>query len=266
MSEPLFHLDGDTFAATASSTGPWSPDALHGGPVSALLAHHLEAEPGGDDLFPARLTVELWRPVSHEPLRVDVDVVRPGRKVRVVEARLVKAADDTVVARGTLQQIRRAPVELPSDHRTLDPIDPPPAQPDDLPAPDPDVRSNDPPAFHNLVVEHRAANSFFDHLGPEFDWIRVTVDLAPGIPLSPFMRVAAAADFGNGVSATLPVTRYGFVNPDLTVVLDDLPTDEWVALDARTRVSDHGVGYAESALYGRQGRIGRSIQSLLIDG
>ena len=145
-------------------------------------------------------------------------------------------------------------------------MEPPPDQPEDLPSPDPAMRPDDPPAFHNLAVEHRTADGFFDHLGPAFDWIRVTVDLVPGVPLSPFARVAAAADFGNGVSATLPTPDYVFVNPDLTIVLSDLPRDEWVGLDARTRVGDSGVGYAESALYGRQGRIGRSIQSLFIDG
>ncbi len=108
-------------------------------------------------------------------------------------------------------------------------------------------------------------DGLFDHFGPAFDWIHVPVDLLPGVALSPFARVAAAADFGNGVSATLPVSDYVFMNPDLTIVLSDLPVDEWVGIDARTRVSDHGVGYAESAVYGRQGRIGRSIQSLLID-
>jgi hypothetical protein len=36
-------------------------------------------------------------------------------------------------------------------------------------------------------------------------------------------------------------------------------------LDARTRVGDDGVGYAESVLFDEEGRIGRSIQTLLID-
>ncbi len=30
-------------------------------------------------------------------------------------------------------------------------------------------------------------------------------------------------------------------------------------------VDDHGLGYAESALYDERGRIGRAVQSLLID-
>jgi hypothetical protein len=59
-----------------------------------------------------------------------------------------------------------------------------------------------------------------------------------------------------------------FINPDLTVHLFRLPVDEWVCLDAVTRIPAGGgagsVGLAESALFDRQGRIGRSLQSLLV--
>jgi hypothetical protein len=268
VSEPLFVVDDDVYTATEWSTGPWSRDALHGGPVAALLAHLLEAEPGGESMFPARLTVELLRPVGHRPMRASVGVVRPGKKVRVLAAQLTErtsVGDDVTVARGTLQQIRSAPTPLPPDHRDIDPIEPPETAPEAAPANRARFFDDEPPAFHNVAVEHRSPDAFFGRLGPAFDWIRVVADLLPGVPPSPLARVAAAADFGNGVSATLPLGQYVFVNPDLTVVLARLPVDEWVGLDARTRVAEHGVGYAESALYDREGRIGRSLQSLLID-
>ena len=58
MSEPLFVVDDDVYTATEWSTGPWSRDALHGGPVAALLAHLLEAQrlerPFGVDGVPGR--------------------------------------------------------------------------------------------------------------------------------------------------------------------------------------------------------------------
>ena len=222
MSTSLFEVEGDRYRPTELSTGPWSQDALHGGPVAALLAHRLESEPGGEGMFPARLTLELLRPVDHEPMDISVEVVRPGKKVRVLEARLTRPGNPVVtVARANLQQIRRTPIALPAEHRSIDPVDAPPHLSDDLPTPDPAIRLDDPPAFHNTAVELRTADGFFDHLGPAFAWIRVLVDLVPGVALSPFARVAAAADFGNGVSATLPIPDYVFVNPDLTIVLSE---------------------------------------------
>lgn len=267
MIEPLFVRDGDVYRATDSSTGPWSRDALHGGPVAALLAHLLEAEPGGDQLFPARMTVELLRPVGHEPLTAQVEVVRPGKKVRVLDARLTTGGPggNVAVARASLQQIRSTPIALPERHRDVDPVEPPPLLPEDAAPNRGEFLEGEPAAFHNRAVEHRSHDAFHGRLGPAYDWIRVAAELLPGVGLSPLARVAAAADFGNGVSATLPLPDYLFVNPDLTVVLFRLPVDEWVGLDARTRVGAEGVAYAESALYDRRGRIGRSIQTLLVD-
>src|SRR2546423_5567567 len=65
----LFTLVEGGVAATSLARGPWSPDALHGGPVAALLAHGLQAMEGSGDFFPACMTVELRRPVTFEPHR-----------------------------------------------------------------------------------------------------------------------------------------------------------------------------------------------------
>jgi hypothetical protein len=80
------------------------------------------------------------------------------------------------------------------------------------------------------------------------------------------MRVAAAADFGNGASAILDWNRRLFINPDLGIWLSRHPEGEWVCLEATTRVdAAHGAGMAESALWDERGRMGRSVQSLLIE-
>ena len=44
MSEALFRLEAGRYLPTDRSRGPWSPDALHGSPVAALLAHVVEQE------------------------------------------------------------------------------------------------------------------------------------------------------------------------------------------------------------------------------
>jgi hypothetical protein len=266
----LFEPDGDSFVPTVLTTSPWGRDSLHGGPVAALLADALEAMPTPVPMFPARFTLELLRPVGLEPLTIDTRVVRGGKKVQVLEAMLTPArTPETPVARASLQQVVRTPVDLPDG--VLSPNGPerdqPPA-PENCPrqlgqfAPDEDVR------FHNTAVEHRCPEPLFVTDGPAVDWIRVLADLVPGRPLSPLARVAAAADFGNGISRILPFPGYVFVNPDLTVYLYRLPVDEYVCLDAITRLDTTpgagSVGLAESALFDRNGRIGRSLQSLLV--
>ena len=82
---------------------------------------------------------------------------------------------------------------------------------------------------------------------------------------SPWQRAAAAADFGNGVSAELDFDVELFINPDLTVSVHRPPVGEWVCLDARTRFGTPGIGAAESELWDAEGRIGRSVQSLVVE-
>jgi acyl-coenzyme A thioesterase PaaI-like protein len=272
----LFTRDGEAFVATALSTSPWSTESLHGGPVAALLAHHLATVPTTGRFFPARLTVELFRPVSFEPYRVDCLVVRSGRKVMVVGATLARDPDrppcpDTIVARATLQQIAVNPVTLPDDVHDVNGPDrrpPAPEQCEVTPGTTGLADVDGGTRFHLHGVEHRATTDLFRQRGRVVDWIRVPHHLLPGKPLTPFERVAAAADFGNGISGVLTFDDYSFVNPDLTIHLFRLPVDEWVCLDAVTRINGEpgmgSIGLAESALFDRRGRIGRSLQSLVI--
>lgn len=255
MVDALFRrLGAAQFEPTDLARGPWSPDALHGGPPAALIAAAAQ-DALGDDLFLARLTVELLRPVPIAPLSIETEVIRPGRKVRIVAVRL--RTGDTVVASATALGIRTAAVSVPE-------------QPDGAgPAPL-GAGVEMPPesgwtAFHSAGVEHRiVAGSWFEP-GPATDWIRLRVPVVAGETTTPLQRVAAAADFGNGISSWADFGALTFINPDLTISLHRLPVGEWVCLDASSRLEPHGVGLAESALLDEQGPIGRSIQSLLVE-
>jgi len=268
VTDSLFVEQDSALVPTAHSRGPWSPDSLHGGPVAALLARQLALAPTAGPMFPARFTLELLRPVALEPMRVSVEVVRPGRKVQVVEARLHRdpneeAHDGNLVARATLQQIRDEPVPLPADVPVLD--DPAVGVPPPETLTPATTAFEGGVAFHASAVEHRSPMDTFGVPGPALDWIRVVVDLLPGSPLTPLERVVAAADFGNGISSMLPVPDYLFVNPDLSVFLHRLPTDEWIGLDAVTHLGERGTAIAESLLFDRRGSIGRSVQTLIVD-
>lgn len=255
MADALFRrLDADQFQPTDLARGPWSPDALHGGPPAALMAGAAETALG-ESMFPARLTVELVRPVPIAPLTVEVEMIRPGRKVRLVAVRL--RAGETVVATATALGIRTATVMVPD-------------QPAGDRPPPPDAGGERPPdlgwtAFHTSGVDHRIVAGAWGSPGPATDWIRLRVPVVAGERTTPFQRVAAAADFGNGISSWADFDALTFINPDLTISLHRLPVSDWVCLDATSRLEPNGVGFAESALFDEQGRIGRSIQSLLVE-
>jgi hypothetical protein len=260
MLDALFtRLAADQVLPGPLARGPWSPDALHGGPVAALLA--VAAEPLLEDLHPARVTVELLRPVPVAPLRCSATITRPGRKVRLVVAEIA-TEDGALVASSTFLGIRRA--EVPAS--PAPPVEPPPPPSATAPAPRGTISvAHDDDAFHNAGVEHRFVRGAFEVEGPATDWIRLAVPVLAGQPTSPLQRVLGAADFGNGVSRMASFEDLLFINPDLTVHLHRLPVGEWVCLEAASVYEGHGVGLAQSALWDEEGLLGRSLQSLLLE-
>src|SRR5205814_2374188 len=100
---------------------------------------------------------------------------------------------------------------------------------------------------------------------PGSAWVRLKLPLVAGEDPSPLVRVCAAADFPNGISYVVDPRRVAYINPDLTVYLHRLPIGEWIKVDARTWLAPHGMGVAEGALYDERGRIGRSVQGLLVE-
>ena len=256
----IYEVDGDRMVPTQMARGPWSPDAQHGGGPAGLLARALERADPGEAHFVSRLTIELLRPVPLAPLEVRTRTVRPGRRVQWLEGSLV--ADDVEVVRAIALRLRTdASLELPV----------PDQEPLALPPPTDGARfAITFPQAREMVgfwdaMELRIIDGAFGEVGPATIWFRLKVPLVAGEDPSPLQRVATAADFGNGVSAALERGKYLFINPDLSVYLHRLPVGEWVALEARTFAEAHGVGVAESALHDERGRIGRSMQSLLVD-
>jgi uncharacterized protein (TIGR00369 family) len=266
MAEPLFTVVDDTHVVpSGTSRGPWSEHALHGGPVAALVARAAEralTATGSAAVAPVRLTVDLERPVPLAPLRVATEIVRPGRKVQVAEVQVFDV-DDRRLVRATVLALRRTDLALPGDRRVpTDEPPPPPPEAADPPSWDPLPGR---PVFHNDGVEHRFVRGGFLILGPSIDWIRLAAPVASGEEPTPFQRAVAASDFVNGISAALPFADWTFINPDLTVTLHRLPVGEHIGIAAATRIDPSGVGTAEADLYDKQGRIGRAVQTLLIE-
>ncbi len=254
----LFEPDGERLVPTEFARGPWSKDALHGGPVAALAAREAERL-GRPDLRPVRITLEMLRPVPVAPLDVRSAVVRPGRKVQLT---------DTVVETGGIEVAwsRALFINVSGDAPAPSPTVPE----DEAPAPPQAGRVLRSPvggyrAYHNEGVEMRFVRGGFDSPGPATVWMRLAGAVVAGEEPTPLQRVAAVADFGNGVAAELDFASSIFINPDLTVSVHRPPVGEWVCLDARTRFGVPGVGAAESALWDEQGRIGRAVQSLVVE-
>jgi len=255
LPDAIFDMDGDAFVPTEAALSPWSDKQLHGGPPAMLLARAIEAYPVEQPMFVARMTVELLRSVGRTPLTVRSRLVRPGRKVQVVESSLWSAEQE--VARMTAVRIRTGQVDVPLD------LDPPPREPPDA-LPRWEGSWTEGAAYHMLGVDIRSAPAEGTR-PPGWAWFRLKLPVVAGEEPTPLQRVCAAADFPNGISFRVSPLRMTFINPDLTIYVQRLPVDEWVLVDARTWLEPHGTGMTEGGLYDRTGRIGRSLQSLIVE-
>ena len=236
--------------------GPWYPGALHGGAPAALIMHAVDAHPGPDGLRVARITYEFVRPVPQHELTVAVEVVRPGRRVTLLDATL-RDGEGVEVTRARALLVRPSEVGAgPASAATVS--GPRGRRPQRLGGPAPaDVR-------HRRRWRSASSRGSSREPGEATAWFRLRHPLIHGRPVQPLERVAAAGDFGNGIAAVLDWDAYMFINPDLTLYVERPPVDEWVALESETRVEAGSVGVAESVMWDRRGRIGHAIQSLVI--
>jgi Thioesterase-like superfamily len=254
----IFEVDGDVAVPTEIARGPWSPRAQHGGAPSALLAGLLERVDAGPSALTVRLTIDLMRPVPLGPLRVVTRVVRPGKKVQIVEGMLLD---------GDVEVVRASTLRL----RTLDDeLEPAWLAPDVARLPPPRDAAQFPRmtsgqlGFWNAVEMSPVKGQLFVP-GPASVWFRLRVQVIAGEEPSPLQRVAAVADFGNGVGSGIDRERLTFINADLNVTLHRLPATEWVGLEGAMFAEPSGVGVAETVLHDERGRIGRGVQTVILE-
>jgi hypothetical protein len=263
VSESIFLADGEAFVPTAHASGPWDPRALHGGAPAALMTTAFERLQPGAELPIARLGVELLRPVPMAPLTVSTEIVRPGRRVQELAGEVRCAGQ--LICRASALRVQPVPAGLPEPPggaarplgaRALPP--PEEGRPVRFSLDDSERRS-----FAGSAMEMRWIDDP-NALGPARVWMRLRHPLLPGEPPSALARLAATADFGNGVGAELPFEGFVFINADLTIHLHRPPSGEWIGLDARTLLCPDGSGLAESVLHDLDGPVGRAFQTLVV--
>lgn len=249
MSDALFRLQDDgRYFPTDRSRGPWTPDALHGSPVAALLAHVVE-QSRPLDLQLARLTVDLCRPVPYAPLGVAVAPLREGRRVALYQ--LTITADDRPLTHAAALCLRRDPPQA-GDGRQYDPL-PAPPDPQSLSSSLLDRRGN-PWTSYPSTLDMRFHRPPGGSEPPEV-WIRADAPVLEGTESTPAVRAASIADFvspfanmGDGLSP--------YVNADITLQLQREPQGEWLCLSVLARNAVDGIASAQAILRDGVGAFG----------
>src|SRR6201994_126350 len=104
--------------------GPWDRGAQHAGPPAALIGRALEELPEAEDFQVCRVTFEILRSIPIGPVAVEARIVRPGRRVQLLEAEL--RVDGEVLMMARAWRLRTAPVDLPEEAVAIPPGPPGP--------------------------------------------------------------------------------------------------------------------------------------------
>jgi hypothetical protein len=246
---------GDSFIPTEYTIGPWSRESQHGGPPAALLGRCIEEEAGPNKQI-GRITFDILRPIPLGQLEIEVTVVRPGRKVALIDGS-ISIGGDTVM-RASAWAIRKTELSIPmvGERRPVD-------SPEDIAPMDPTDIVSDISYLH--ATDWRFVTGGFLTPGPAIAWLRTRVPLVEGEEDTPLVKVLAIADSASGVSGALDFRSWLYINTDLSVYLHRMPEGPWIRVDASTTVEPIGIALTSGSLSDGTGPIGTSSQTLFLD-
>ncbi len=247
---------GDTFVSTGATASPWDDSLQHGGPPAALLARAVERARPDASMPIARITVDMLGGIGQGRIRTEAEVVRPGKRIEMVVARLY--VEDRLAVSATAWRIRTGAGST-AEHD--DPVD--------LPAvPDASPRGFFPGVSpdwgYGRAFDWRYVEGGLDVLGPARVWVRPRIPLVAGEETSPVSRLLSVADSTNGVSGRLPLAQWWFIPPTVTVTVQRPPASEWMLLDAATTIGPDGVGLAQGTMYDERGLCAVVAQPLMV--
>lgn len=265
MSHLYTPLGSHRFQPSGLTRTGWNDTDQHGGPPASLMVRELERLELPAPMRVARVTVHLLTGVPLEPLTVSADVVRAGKRVAVADAHLTTDHGD-LVGTARAQLIRTEPVEIPPGLPWPD--DHLPGPPESHPRPPGGEygtwADSDTERFHTHAITVRSIDRGWETPGPGAAWFHLDVDLVADEPTSPLCRFMCIADVTNGVASTLPIERFRWINPDLTVAVHRPPTGAWFGIDGASAVAADGIGLAHGRAFDEAGAFGHVLLTQLV--
>ncbi|BBX87448.1 thioesterase family protein [Mycolicibacterium aubagnense] len=249
--------DGDLqrFESTEGTGSNWDANIQHGSPPLALLTKSIEELAAGSGMQVGRLTLDILGAIPVAPVAVRAWVSRPGSRICMMTAEMTAAQPD-----GSERAVARMSTWLiaPSDTRdaVLDRY-PPMTQ-----VPDTGFRHHwqGRPGYLETVTWVPQP----DDANASVVWMRPLISLVDDEEMTDLQRLAMVVDSANGVGAELDPNEFVFMNTDTTVHLHRTPVGPEFCLRARGSIGPDGLGSTTAELFDKQGFIGTSAQTLLV--
>jgi hypothetical protein len=220
---------------------------MHGRVIAGLFARCFEQQYGDEAFRFARLTVDLFRMATLDPLQIVTEPIREGRRIRVVHG--VAKSEGREIARASAVLLRMG--EAPSGTVWA---------PDSWEVPPPSALApmkgmgDWKPMWETRPIE----GSSFSGAGQKRMWVRETHALVAGEALTPFIRVASVADIASPLAMSSD-RGLQYVNADIGLYLHRMPLSEWIGWEVWDHGSAEGIAQGECRIYDEKGPIGRAV-------
>ena len=255
---------------TVSARGPWDPNSLHGRVISGLIAYEVETNYCDaselENFQVTRITVDLFRPPPMSPLFAGGEVIRSGRRIKVIDVHIstdFPGRGITEIARGRVVMLRRSE-NPPGAIWSPPPWDLKPPNEDHPPHNDTSSDSESHLPMWQTVEDRQNSEGEYSNSTDSQElpirklaWIRETHNFISGEPASPLVCVAQVADVANPF-ANSGTKGLNYINADVSLYLQRNPVGSWIGTEAFYHDAYDGVSVGTIALYDRLGRIGTS--------
>ena len=239
------------FVSTLHAQGAWQPGEQHLAPASGLVLAEVERRLPSDKLV-SRVSCDVLGVIHSGEFTIDVEVVRPGRSIELVEASMRHGDRTSIRARvwrlaatdtTRVQGIEWAPLPPPDAMRPL--------------------------AFSSIwsggyIGSLEARRDEGARPGRGRSWIRTRCPLVDGETDPPVAGFLKLVDTANGLVVREDPRSVFFANVDLTVHFIREPEAGWVGFDTRVNFGPTGLGETSSVLSDIRGPVGTAAQSLTV--
>lgn len=245
----FFSREDDHYAPLLPSRGYWKHDSLHGRAIIGLLGYELDRLHNTEGFVPVRLNVDMFRLAEFDDVRIETRVLKASRRLRLASA--VMFVRGEAAAYATCQFLK--PTEAPPGHVW---------SPAHWQASNPDALASVPEGPTVRLFEMREITGSRGGPAPKQIWVRERHALIEGVPLTPYARIVLAADFAS------PFAHAGdagirYINTDVTVHLDRLPTSDWIGFEVTGHESANGIAIGHCRLHDVEGAIGYATTAAL---
>jgi hypothetical protein len=234
--------DGEflVFESTDGTRSNWDPEIQHGSPPLALMTKLIEELAQDSGMRIGRLTLDILGAIPVTRLRLRSWVQRPGggeRAVARVTAWLLATSDtaDAVTDRY-----------------------PPLVEGDSVAVPHSWLGAKGYLETVSWRRQHGVEGA------ASVAWLSPLVRLVDSEPTTALQRLAMVVDSANGAGAALDPEKFVFMNTDTVMHVHRLPAGNDFALRARGSIGPDGIGVTTADIFDRQGFIGTSAQTLLV--